>query len=371
MVRDRRRSRRRRAGGRSRTRVAAGVVGAAAGVVLLVGSIASIGPASVPFQRTIASGFAELATPIARASTATGARLAATLAATASSTRPALFAALDESVADAAGEASQMAAAGTPPAAAGSSGGCVAALWDRARGAAETRDGIEGVLGGPTATSARADDQPTALRTLSTAGALFAESDTLWEGCRVALRHQTKLARVPISVWVVDPAFWETAVLQGFVEALVGLPGLAPAPHLAISALTTAPPAVGPAGAPGVLPPSSSLVVVVVLSNTGNVDERGIRVEAAASAIGAGPPPGRGVTRIVDVEHGKSLVVTLPGISIRPGGTFDVVVTAVDAAGGVSPSASLTVEISPPPTTTTPTTVARSAVRVNVPSVTP
>jgi len=318
-------------------------------MVLVVGSIASIGPASVPFQRTVARGFAELATPVALSSNATGAALASTLQSVATTTRTALFAALDRAAGEAAGEASQMAAAGSPPAAGGASESCVAAMADRDRGAADVRDGIEGVLGGSTGTSATADDQPTALRLLTMARTLFGDSDIRWAACRDALLLQAHRARVPVSVWVQGPS-WGAGELTDLVEVLVGLSGLRPASDLAIVAVATVPPAVmGPSG-PSVLPPSSSLVLAVVLANKGNVDELGVRVSAGATVVGPGPAPGRGVVRTVDIDSGESLAVTLPAISVGPGGTYAVTITASDVAGGPSSSTSLTVSISAPAT---------------------
>ncbi len=356
LVRDRRRSRRRRVG-RNRTTIVALGVGAVVVAVVVVGSIAHVGPASVPFQGSVARGFATLATPIARSSNATGADLASTMSGVAATTRDALFTSLDQAAADASDQSHQMAAAGSPPTAAGTSQGCVTAMAGRAQGSADVRDGIEGVLGGPTGTSATADDEPSAVRLLEAAGSDFARADAAWAACRTALRRQASGARVPESAWVSDQSAWATVAVQGYVAGLVGLPGLAPAPDLVIVTLTTVPSALVSGPGPGVLPPSASLVLVVVVSNHGNVDEPRVRVAAEASAVGGGPAPGPAVGTRVDVAVGQSQAVTLPAISVRPGGTYAVTVTASGESGGPSPVATLTVAISSPPATTTTTVV--------------
>jgi len=324
-------------------------------VVVAIGSIAHVGPASVPFQRSVARGFATLATPIAGSSNATGADLASAMSGVSATTRGALFTSLDQAAADASDQSRQMAAAGSPPTAGGTSQGCVTAMASRARGSADVREAIEGVLGGPTGTSATADDEPSAVRLLEAAASDFGQADSAWAACRTALRRQAGAARVPVSVWESDPSIWAPTAIREYVAGIVGLPDLVPAADLVIVTLTTVPSALVSGPGPGVLPPSAGLVLVVVVSNRGNVDEPGVRVAAVASAVGGGPVPGPAVRTSVDVAVGQSRAVTLPAITVRPGGTYAVTVTATGEAGGPSPVATLTVAISSPPATTTTT----------------
>jgi hypothetical protein len=362
--------------GRETTRVVALAAGAALVVVLVVGSVANIGPASAPFHRTLAQGFAALATPIAARSNATGAELAATMSGVASTTRPLLFSALDRLAADAADESRQMDAAGSPPVVGGASQGCLSALTARAAGTAEVRDALEGYLGGPTGTSATAGDQPSALRLLGAAGTAMAGSDASWAACRAALLHQARGARVPKSVWVGDPATWDPGALGAFVSAVGRIRVLAAAPHLAVVALTTVPPVVVGGPGPGVLAPvfstgcgcwTGSLVLRVVVANQGNVDEQGVRVAAGAATVGPGAPPGAAVGTTISVPVGLSQAVDLPPIAVKPGGTYTVLVTASDTAGGAPASATVTVTVAVPPPTTTTTTTAPPRSTTTVP----
>ena len=330
----------------------AAVVGAI--LVLVVGVAASVGPASATYHHTLAGGFASMASPIATRSNATGAALQQTMSASGQSTRPTLFGDLDRIAADAADQARQMDAAASPPPAGGASTGCVRAMDERAVAAASIRDALEAVLGGRTGTGAAAGDQPTAVRALQSAASRLAAADAAWETCQGALASQSRAARVPASTWVADARFWSPADLSGFVAAFMVQRALAPAPRLALTALTTVPAPVTGTPGPGVVPPTSSLVVRVVVSNTGNVDQAGVRVSATAAAPGVAASSS---SASVDVAAGQSVAVTLPPMGVTPGGTYAVSTTAVDAAGAARSSAATTVSVAtPPPTTTTTTT---------------
>ena len=364
MVRDRRRSRRRRAVGREVRHVV--VVGAAAAVVVVLaaGAVASVGPASVTFHRTLAAGFAALASPIAVRSDATGTELQAATAGVGATTRPALFAALDRLATDAADEAGQMDAAGSPPTAGGASRGCVAAMDARATATATIRDALEGLLGGPTGTGGAAGDQPSAVRALTGAGSLLVGADSSWAACRSALRAQSGAARMPASAWVPDAAAWATDAVTAYVATFAVLPGLAPAPALAITVVTPVPAPVVNGPGPGVVPTTSSLVLHVVVSNNGNVDEAGMRVSATATPLGS--PAGAGATSVqgpaLDVASGQAATVTLPGLGVQAGRTYAVTVTALDASGAGRASDAFTIMVAaPPPTTTTTTTTTAPA----------
>jgi hypothetical protein len=355
MPRDRHRPRRRSAWGRDLPRLVAFAVTAALVVTVAVGAVAYVGTASAGYHRTLSRGFTTLAAPLAARSDGTGVALAYTLAGMWSTTRPALFSALDSNAAAAAREHRDVQAAASPPAPGGASVGCVDALAMRAEGTIDVQQGIEGILGGRTGTSATAGDQPTAVRLLEHAGALFVRSDASWERCRHAVSGINGGPRLPRSTWVSDPTGWLPQTLVGVVAALVQVDALRAAPRLVIGPIATSPALVLTGGAPGVVPSTSTLVLHVVVADQGNVDEHGVRVTARALPVSSSSGSAGASSAPVDVVAGSSVAVSLPPIAVAPGVTYTVDVTAGDTAGGAPASALITLAVAtPPPTTTVP-----------------
>jgi hypothetical protein len=353
MPRDRRRSRRRRHSGLDLVRLLALLAGVALVVVLVVGSLASVGPASATFHRTLAQGFATLATPLAASSNATGAELFATLDDVGSLSRPDLFSRLDAAASDAAAQARAMAEAGSPAVPGGASAGCVRAMADRAAAVTALRDGIEQVLGGRTGSSGTAGDQPSALRLVVPAGARIAAADAEWAACRGALTARWRGARVPQSVWVTGTGAGaaDAGAMTALVATVLGSRALEARPALAITNLTTDPSPVVSGPGPGVVPPTMTLVAHLLVVNTGNVDVAGVRVTGTLTGPGAGGP---GTSSAVDVAAGRSVAVTLPPLGVRPGATYSLSVVGVDASGAQRASATTVLAVAaPPPTTTT------------------
>jgi len=340
-------------------RVAAPLVVTAVVVILAVGAVAQIGPASGPDKRTVDRSFAVLAGPIVAQSNASGSALKSLLSDGPTLGRTAFFSDLDSFRATTAEDDRRFAAL-TPPEPPGDAAGrCGTAMGDRRRAAARVANTLEGLLGGRRGIGG--GDEAGAARTLVAAGTVLASADTSWAACRRALRRAPGSARLPASVWMSDSGLWGEGSLGSFVAAVVSSASLTAVPRLALLSVSTAPASVPGTSGVSVVPPTTALHVLVVLADVGNVDEEGVTLVVTAVPTGSArmPAPVRART---DVAAGDSLTLLPPPLKVRPGTSY-VIHVKVTARAGAGASASLPVRVSavpPPPTTTTTTTTTTS-----------
>lgn len=339
-------------------RVVAPVVVVAVIVILAIGAVAQIGPASGPDRRVVDRSFAVLAGPIVADSNASGSALKALLGDGPTMKRPTFFSDLDSIRTAAAADDRQFAALSPPRPGGNAAERCGATMAGRQEATARIGSALEDLLGGRRGVGG--GDEATAARTLEEAGSVLEAADGSWLDCRRSLRKAPGGARLPVSVWVSDPGVWSGSSVGGFVAALVSSGSLAAVHSLTLIAVTTDPASVpGPPGV-GVVPPTSALEVMVVLVDQGNVDEPGVRLVVSAAPQGTVRIPAP-VRARADVDIGESVTVSPPPLSVRPGATYVIHVTAT-AENGTSASTSVAVQVAAtPPTTTTTTTTTTTA----------
>lgn len=319
-------------------------------LALLVGSLSQVGTQSAPYRRTVDRGFAALAGSVALRSDSTGALVQSVLTAGPSMDRQALFATLDTTVADTTRQVDDLASYSSPPPA-GVVGGCRQALADRAAAAASLRQAIEGVLGGSTGTAPTSID--TALSAADSGVATAAQGDLQWTACQQALRRAPGTPRLAASHWLTVPTAWSGPSVAGLLAAIAGSPRLMANFSMGIVAVATDP-AVLPSGGAPVVTATSSLTVHVVVSDTGNVDQPGVRVTATLSG-GRLNGPGS-LSAFVALHAGRSLSVVLGPFAVEPGSGYTLAVSAAPPSGPGTATASLPLQIATIPTTTTTTT---------------
>jgi hypothetical protein len=329
----------------------------AAIVVIVVGAVARIGPASGPDRRTVDRSFASLVAPIATRSNATGADLRRLLSDGPSFDRATFFSDLASIAADTAEDARTFAAVTPPLPAEQVAASCGAAIDDRARVGAQVRVALGKLLGGPEGRGG--GDAAGAARVLVAAGTTLESADGSWATCRRTLRGAPGSARLPASTWVADRGAWQDAAAGAFVASLVGSASLLPVHGIAIVTITTSPAAVPGGAGVSVLPATSTLQVEVVVADRGNVDERGVTVVVTAVPQGTAPPPAP-VRVTTDLSAGASVALMPAPIRVRAGTSYvlDVVATPSSTGAAVSSSVPLRVSVTPTTTTTTTTTVA-------------
>ncbi len=330
------------------------VVLVAAVVIVAIAAVAQIGPTSGPYRRTVDRSFVTLAAPLAAQSNAGALTLATLLTGGPALARRTFFMQLDTLAAGTSDVAHQFDAL-APPSPAGSAGRpCVAALGGRARATSSLRSALESLLGGRQGLSG--GDEASATAAVTAGGSELMAADASWVRCRHALRRAPGSARLPASQWIHDPSRWSPAAIDDFVTALVASPSLAAVRAVSIIATTTAPPTVVASTGTGVVVPTKSLSLRVVVADNGNVAEDDVVVTAD---VGTGPAPSQAKANLA---AGAAVALSLPALRVKPGGSYTVVVTASLAGtpmAGTNATISFPVEIStnpPPPTTTVPTT---------------
>ncbi len=336
-------------------RYAAPLVAVAVIVILAVGAVARIGPASGPDRRVVDRSFAVLANAIVAHSNASGVALNDLLTHGPGMPRTTFFADLGSLRAET-GQDTRRLAALTPPDPAGATvRQCGTTMVDRQRAATDVGDSLQRLLGGRQGLGG--GDEAEASAALGSAGSLLTSADASWAACRRTLLRSAGSARLRASTWMSDPSLWSQGSLGPFVAALVSSASLAPVHRLSLLALSTDPVSVPGRSGVSVVPPTSALRVHVVLADVGNVDEPGVVVGVSAVPQGTGrvPPP---VRDRVGVGAGGSLALSLPPLRVGPGRSYALQITATGPGGATaSISADVRVSVVPPsPTTTTTTT---------------
>ena len=362
MVGERRRLRRRRGVGRGAARFVAPLVVVAVIVILAIGAVAQIGPASGPDRRTVDRSFAVLANAVAAQSNLSGAALNDLLTRGPGLSRTTFFSDLSSLGADTGRDDRQFAAL-TPPDPAGVAvRQCGATMVDRQRAATEVGDALERLLGGRQGLGG--GNEAEAASALGRAGSVLTTADASWAACRRTLRRSPGSARLQASTWLSDPGLWTAGSLGPFVAALVSSTSLAPVHRLSLLALSTDPAWVPGRSGVSVVPPTSALRVRVVLADVGNVDEPGVVISVSAVPQGtARVPPSVRVRAALDA--GDSLALSAPPLRVGPGRSYVLQITAT-GPGGATASVTVSVRVSvvpPLPTTTTTTTTATTTTR--------
>jgi hypothetical protein len=329
-------------------------------VILGVAAVAQIGPTSGPYRRTLDRGYAALAQPLVAQSDTSGVALFSFLHQASSLGRIAFFFDLDALVTDTSALQRRYDAI-TPPDPSVDAG-CVAAIGARTAAVSALRFALEGVIGGPTGLGGV--DQASATSALVSAGAQLQGADASWAACRRTMRHAPGSALVPASVWVHDPGLLDAAAAGHLVAAVAGSSTLTPVHSIVVLAVVTDPAAVT-SGQTLVAPATTTLVVHVVLSNQGNVEERGVELGGEVTPVGSTSKPVL-VERTVNLAAARSTTLLLPSFAVEPGSsyTLEVLAESPHSTGtGALASRSIPLQVQPVATLTAVTSTPLVAVR--------
>jgi hypothetical protein len=343
-----RRSRRRSRAGRLVVLACVLVVAA-----VLIGGVSRIGSQSGPFNASINRSFGAQGAVLADQSNATGASLRALLAALPAQDRQTLQVELDDVTAQAGEQAARAAALGTN----GSVQASFATVFaDRALSADEVRTALDGLLGlrplavaGAPGTTATVAAMPTLLSStqatdrLAAAGRLLGQADRTYGAVRRTLATMAGHARLPASRWITSPRTWQIGAVATQVDLVAASTTLEATPALGLSVVQVTPPAVpSPTGVatPGtsVLSPTKTVVLNVVLTNNGSVDEP----HASVTFTLTRQPTGAAMTarRAASVLATRSVSLAPVTFVVKPGNSYQltvaVAVPAGQTAGGTS-----------------------------------
>ena len=337
----RRRSRRRSRAGRLVLLACVLVVAA-----VLIGGVARIGSQSGPFNASVNRSFATQGAVLVDQSNATGASLRRLMGAMQDQNRLTLQAGLDDVTAQADDQATLAANLATN----GSVEAQFATVFaDRARSADETRSAVDGLLGlrplsvaGAPHASSTVAGMPTLLSStqatdrLAAAGRLLGQADRSYRSVRRTLATMAGHARLPASRWITSPSTWQIGAVATQVDLVAASPTLAATPQLGLSVVQVTPPAVpSPTGVatPGVsvLSPTKTVVLNVVLTNNGSVDEP----HASVTFTLTPQPTGVATTvrRGASVLATRSVSLAPVSFAVKPGSSYQLTVAIAVPAG--------------------------------------
>jgi hypothetical protein len=346
----------RRARKRSRRRRIVFLVCTVVVVALLVGGVTQIGRRSNPFYVSVNRSFATQATTVVHESNATGAMLRTLMRNMQDRDRQTLQAELDLLVAQANQESTAAEDLAAPVTPGGVQVQFAHVFTQRDQAVREFRSALDGLLGlrplpvagtpGPTtlilATPALISSTQATAR-ITAAGTDLSRSDRSYRSLRRSLHHLDGHARLPASRWVTNTTAWHAGPVATAVELVNASTSLAATPRLVLSVVKVTPPAlpspsgVGTAGV-SVLSPTNSVLVQVVLTNLGSVDEPHASVQLQLTPQPGGTDTGAGVTitRTAGIAAARSVSLSPASFKVKQGTNYELSVGVVLPAGQVN-----------------------------------
>jgi hypothetical protein len=313
---------------------------------VLVGGVARIGSRSGPFHTSVNRSFGAQGAVLVDRSNATGASLRQLMEAMPDQSRRTLQVELDDITAQAGDQAARAAFLANDG---GVEGQFAAVFADRAQSADEVRSAIDGLLGlhplpvaGAPAAPAPGVASSTSLSStqvtdrIAAAGRLLAQADRRYQEVRRSLAGMAGHARLPASRWISTPSTWQIGALATQVDLVAASTTLVATPQLGLSVGQITPPAVpSPTGVvtPGVsvLSPTKTVVLNVVLTNDGTVDEPHASVTFTLARL----PTGATTTarRAASVLAARSVTLSPVTFAVKPGNSYQLTVAITVPAG--------------------------------------
>jgi hypothetical protein len=347
----------RRARKRSRRRLIVFLACTVVLAVLLVGGVTQIGRQSNPFYVSVNRSFATQGATVVHESNATGATLRTLMRNMADQDRQTLQAELDLVAAQANQEATAAENLASPVTPGGVQVQFARVFAQRDQAVLNFRSALDGLLGlrplpvagapGVTtlilATPALLSSTQAAAR-ITAAGSVLSRSDGSYRSLRLTLRHLDGHARLPASRWVTSATAWQAGPVATAVELVNASTSLAATPRLVLSVVKVTPPALpSPSGVatPGVsvLSPPKSVLVQVVLTNLGSVNEPHASVQLqltpqpGGTDTAAGTGAGVTITRTAGIAAGGSVSLSAASFKVKPGTNYQLTVDIVLPAG--------------------------------------
>lgn len=310
-------------------------------VLFALGVAQKVDQASGPYRRAVDRSYAALVAPLASRSNQLAGSLRSILADGPAWSRPTLLSALDALGAGASDNAKSLEGLTPPDPADGAGDLCYSALEERAQGSVTLGNAIKGLF--ETGSIGSATVRAGATSELERAGQQLERSDGSWSSCRTTLRRGPGSAVIPRSIWVNDPSVWSPSSLASLVTAFSSSPSLAAVHDLTIpaNAISTVPAAINVSNGSGVIPPTNTLSVRLVVANRGSVDEKDATVLVTATPGGTPTSPRTQLRpsstqrESVDVPAGQTVLAQPPALAVVPGFlyTIGVSVSSSNVAG--------------------------------------
>jgi len=314
-------------------------------VALLVGGVARIGRQSSPYDASVNRSFAAQGAIVVQQSNATGATLRLLMRSMQNRDRRTLQAQLDIVTAQADREATAAESLATPVTPGGVQGAFATVFAERDQAARAISSAYEGLLGlhplpvaGAPETGTEVVAAPTVLSSaqatdrIAAAGTILARADSRYGSLRRVLPGLAGHASLPASRWITAGAVWQPGPIATQVQLVSSSPSLQMTHRLVLSVVKVTPPALpSPTGAatPGqsVLSPTTDVLVQVVLSNLGSVDEPHASVQFQLTP----QPTGTAVTisRTSSLAAAGSVSLSPVSFTVKPGTSYQLTVAII------------------------------------------
>jgi hypothetical protein len=314
-------------------------------VALLVGGVTQIGRQSGPFYASVNRSFAAQATTLIKESNNTSVSLRRLMKDVQSQDRRTLQAGLDTLTAQADQEEAAAENLASPSAPGDVPGEFAAVLAERADAVHSVRSALDGLLGlGPLPIAGSPGAEVTILAPptnvsstqatdrIVAAGMVLVRADRSYATLRRALTRLAGHARLPASTWITATDDWQSGPIATEVELVTSSTTLEVTHRLVLRVVKVTPPALpSPTGAatPGlsVLSPTTSVLVQVVLSNLGSVDEPHASVQFQLTP----QPTGTAVTitRTAGLAAAGSVSLPQASFKVKPGANYQLTVAVV------------------------------------------
>jgi hypothetical protein len=335
----RRRSRRRSLSGRLVLLICALIVTA-----LLVGGITQVSRQSGPYDVSMNRSFAALGAVVADESTTTGSAVRHLMVTMRTQNRPGLQADLDRLVQQSDNQ-TRAASIGTPVPADGLAMEFAAVFSERASAVRALRSSIDELLGmqplpiaGSPAGERTEASAPTLLSStaatnrIAAAGALLVRADASYQAVRHSLAREVGHARLPSSKWVPRAQLWQVGSVATAVDLVTTSPTLVATHRLVLRTVRLSPQVLPPptgvtTANVSVLSPTTTVVVSVVLSDLGSVDEPHASVQFSMTPLLTGVAVTK--TRDTAVGIGQSVTMSAVTFEVKPGHSYQLTVSIV------------------------------------------
>jgi hypothetical protein len=344
---------------------------------LVIGGLTQVSRKSGPYTSQMNRSFASQVTVLAESSNVTSTSVRSLLADMSNESRQSLQAELDSVVQQTAQQDDSATTFATPAPPGPIAQNFAYVFSDRAAAVSQLRGAIDGLLGmhplpvaGSSSGNADVVSTPTLLTSsqatsrITAAVALLRQSDQRYAAVRRDLARSPGHPRVPASVWVSTSPVWLASSAATQVDEITTSSSLAAVPQLVLTSVRLSPAALpSPTGAvtPGTstLSPTNSLMVSVVLSNQGSVDEPRATAHITLTTVTTGHTVA--LTRVVALAASRSVTLDPASFIVRPGRSYQLSVAidlpqAQTATANTSVSELLQIAPNLPPTTTTTST---------------
>jgi hypothetical protein len=318
-------------------------------LALVIGGVTQVGRQSGPFYTSVNRSFSTQAAAIVQQSNATGTSLRHLMATMQNQAPQTLQANLDTLTTQADQQAADAEALTSPASPGDVQGQFVAVFSQRARAVQNFRSAVDGLLGlHPLPTAGTADSSATAVATpaklattqvtnrIAAAGTVLVAADRDYRVLRRSLARMAGHARLPSSRWVTDATTWQAGSVAAQLQVVQASPSLQAVPRLVLRVVNVTPPALPPASgvttpALSVISPTTKVVLQVVISNLGSVDEPHASVQFTLTPQPSGAAVT--VTRTAAVAIAGSVSLAPASFKVKPGTSYQLTVGVVLPAG--------------------------------------